>query len=271
MRTRLKRVVAGSVIVVAASVTALVVLLSPTEIHTVDHVIDGDTIVVHDQHGESLRVQLLGVDAPEPGSEIPFENCGSEQAKQYLESELPAGTPVQLRTGGTTIDDQGQLLAMVFRTKNQASVNELVTAQGHGIAVSNGGDTEWLDAVKKREGEAKAAHRGIHDPQLSCTPAAAVARINNDAQSYSPADIGSMSDEQLARLIGTADKWIAELDTIQGLPQNSLALQMAGSIPADEFNRLRIRTRTIRTRAADEQGKRIKEAARAAEQARAGE
>jgi hypothetical protein len=46
---------------------------------TVTSVVDGDTLNAQVAGGPALEVQLIGIDAPEPGE------CGADEAREYLE------------------------------------------------------------------------------------------------------------------------------------------------------------------------------------------
>ena len=48
--------------------------VAPDEV-TLDHVADGDTIVVKDSTGHKIKVRLIGVDAPELGTAASFQSA----------------------------------------------------------------------------------------------------------------------------------------------------------------------------------------------------
>ena len=56
---------------------------------TVTAVVDGDTVDAQVTGGPALEVQVIGIDAPEPG------DCGGEQATDYME-DLALGRAVTL-------------------------------------------------------------------------------------------------------------------------------------------------------------------------------
>jgi micrococcal nuclease len=91
---------------------------------TVDHVSDGDTIVLTD----GRHVRLVQIDAPE----LPEHECYAMQSARALSVLLPPGTPVEIVTDPALdrVDRFGRTLAYV--EKGGANVNlELVR---HGAA-----------------------------------------------------------------------------------------------------------------------------------------
>lgn len=77
--------------------------VSPADIQfVVDRIIDGDTLVL----ATGQRIRLQNIDAPEETF------CGYDQAKQQLESLLPAG--VSLHLTGDYVDRDGRRIALVY-------------------------------------------------------------------------------------------------------------------------------------------------------------
>lgn len=72
-------------------------------LHTVERVVDGDTIVLEDKS----IVRLLLINAPE------LDQCFGPEAKQELQT-LVLGKKVRLQKDSTTMDDNGRLLRYVF-------------------------------------------------------------------------------------------------------------------------------------------------------------
>lgn len=97
---------------------------------TLRRVIDGDTIEVTNEHGETEQVRLVGIDAPElnAGTGLPPE-MGAEEAKARLAELLgPAGSSLlierekdPLSPTGYKTDDYGRTLAVVYQ--NGINVN----------------------------------------------------------------------------------------------------------------------------------------------------
>jgi endonuclease YncB( thermonuclease family) len=124
-------------------------------------VVDGETIVAHDMATkENLRVRLIGVDAPAPGTP------GGEEAKgtllRMLEETCP-GCPVMLALeletpGERPRDAEGRLLAYVLAGKDVNMNVEMVRA-GRARRAPSGG--RYAAALREAEDEARAARRGL--------------------------------------------------------------------------------------------------------------
>jgi micrococcal nuclease len=117
----------------ASALIALVVPLTvagtaePRENATyrVDHVVDGDTIEL--RNGQ--RVRLVQIDAPE----VFFgKECYGPQASATTKRLLPPGTRVRLAVEPATesVDDYGQLLRYVIRSRDALNLNLRLVALG---------------------------------------------------------------------------------------------------------------------------------------------
>ena len=97
---------------------------SPTGLVAVDHVADGDTIVVEGD----VRVRLVQIDTPEVYGE---PECFGEQASAETKRLLPAGTKVRLVRDPATddVDAFGRLLRYVVRADG-LEVNLRLVADG---------------------------------------------------------------------------------------------------------------------------------------------
>lgn len=82
---------------------------------TVVRVIDGDTVDVRVGH-QVRRVQLLDINAPEPGQ------CWADTATRRIAWRLPVGSRVKLQQDGPARDSAGRYLAYVW-TARGALVN----------------------------------------------------------------------------------------------------------------------------------------------------
>lgn len=105
----------------------------PRELHTVEKVVDGDTIDVADENGTVVRVRMLGVDAPDVGHTGERSECGAEEATVFLSEQLPAGTPVYLVSDleAGTEDRDGRLLRYV-EIEDSTDIGRLVLSEGYG-------------------------------------------------------------------------------------------------------------------------------------------
>lgn len=96
---------------------------------TVSEVIDGDTIeVVLNQ--QSLRVRLLGIDAPESvHPQLPIQ-CFGPEASAALSDLLPPGTQVELKRDIQAKDHFDRFLLYVFRADDGLFINQWLVENG---------------------------------------------------------------------------------------------------------------------------------------------
>jgi endonuclease YncB( thermonuclease family) len=114
------------------AVVALVLLVAATGANSsqlvtyrIDHVTDGDTVVL--RNGE--RVRLVQIDTPE----VSFgAECYGRQASATTKRLLPEGSRVRLDAEPATdrVDDFGRLLRYVVRTSDGVNVNIALVAIG---------------------------------------------------------------------------------------------------------------------------------------------
>lgn len=109
---------------VVAAVAAPSAATAPP-VYRVDHVTDGDTIVL--QNGQ--RVRLVQIDTPEVYFGI---ECYGRRSSAATERLLPEGTRVRLLPEPATdrVDDFGRLLRYVIRVRDGVNVNLSLVAQG---------------------------------------------------------------------------------------------------------------------------------------------
>ncbi len=87
-------------------------------VYRIDHVSDGDTVVL--RNGQHIR--LVQIDTPE----VYFEpECYGSQASAMTKRLLPSGTPVRLYPEPATdrVDQYGRLLRYVVRARDGLNVN----------------------------------------------------------------------------------------------------------------------------------------------------
>lgn len=77
---------------------------------TIDHVIDGDTVVFEG----GARVRLVGIDTPELGQDGRPDDPGAAAARDWLALRLRAGTPVLAAADAENRDRHGRLLRHLF-------------------------------------------------------------------------------------------------------------------------------------------------------------
>jgi micrococcal nuclease len=124
---------------------------------TVTHVVDGDTIDVLMKSGSTVRVRLLGIDAPEV--EGPSESFGLA-AKNYAKARCE-GQVVTLRLDELQRDHDkyGRLLAYVYLPSNELLNESLVR---DGMAFSHRRfQCDLSSQLDAAESEARKAGRGL--------------------------------------------------------------------------------------------------------------
>lgn len=133
----------------------------------VEHVYDGDTIRVT-LDGESTRVRLLNIDAPEEPRDGEPGECLAGDATGFLEVLLPPGTEVRLVQDEVPYDQYGRLLAGVYA--DGTLVNAELARAGLVRPVVFDGNTRFLPAVEEALDEAEDAGLGMFDPRAECPP-----------------------------------------------------------------------------------------------------
>ena len=126
----------------------------------VEHVVDGDTIVVT-RAGVEERVRLLGVDTPETvHPNKPVEAFG-KQASEHLHALLDGAT-VRLEhpDGSDTRDHFDRLVAYVYRQPDDLLINLEIVRDGYGHALTEF-PFDGLDQFIAAEQEAREARRGL--------------------------------------------------------------------------------------------------------------
>lgn len=125
-----------------------------TELHRVQRVIDGDTILLAPE-----RIRLIGADTPETvHPKRPVEPWGPE-ATQFTKDFL-AGGKVRLEFDGPSRDKYGRMLAYVWvgdRMLNEELIRTGLATAELGYPYSSA----MKDRFRRAEDEARAARRGI--------------------------------------------------------------------------------------------------------------
>jgi micrococcal nuclease len=105
-----------------------------TPVALVERVVDGDTVVVR-VDGRSVKVRLIGVDAPESADpRKPVERFAHESAA-FLR-RLVEGKHVRLayEPAGAKVDRYGRTLAYLYRVDDDLFVNRALVAKGYAFA-----------------------------------------------------------------------------------------------------------------------------------------
>jgi len=125
---------------------------------TVVSVADGDTLTVKDG-GQTVKIRLLGIDAPEIAHGATPAGCGGPEAKDALVAMLPRGTAVSYVTDpiADQVDQYGRVLAYVA-TDGVPDVALALLEQGRAEAWVPSGEphpTRWntyVTAQRKAQG-----------------------------------------------------------------------------------------------------------------------
>ncbi|WP_448860493.1 thermonuclease family protein [Corynebacterium propinquum] len=133
-----------------------------TQMATVAHVIDGDTIRVSKPgEQETTRVRLLNIATPEIGKE-----CYAEQAQHFLEELIPEGTRVRLEYDQEPTDHYGRELAGVY--VDDTLVNKEVAAAGLAVSIVVEPNDRFYRDIEEAVASAKRGQRGVYAPDSGC-------------------------------------------------------------------------------------------------------
>jgi micrococcal nuclease len=130
---RLRPVAAAAAVAATASCAGGSPPAAPTapDQAIVEHVIDGDTIVVRLADAGEEHVRLIGIDTPEVEHEDLTAECYGPEAADALKALLPEGTTVRLERDVEPRDRFGRLLAYVFRADDELFVNVAMAETGY--------------------------------------------------------------------------------------------------------------------------------------------
>ncbi len=142
----------------------------------IEQVEDGDTVVAR-LDGESKRLQLLGIDAPEDTDNAKLQHdlqvTGlepeallqlGEQATQHLRTLLTPGQEVTLAGELQRRDRYGRIPVMLYATGEQ-SVNEVMVGDGYAVVLGRYPlDAKLKTRLEVLESEAITDRRGLWGP-----------------------------------------------------------------------------------------------------------
>lgn len=123
----------------------------------VDHVVDGDTLVLRD----GRHVRLIGINAPEIGHRDRAGEPLGGVARTELARLLPSGGEVFLQPGSEARDHYGRYLAHVFQAASAGSVEAQLLQQGLAQQVFVPPNLALADCLRGAEASARKAGRGI--------------------------------------------------------------------------------------------------------------
>lgn len=132
----------------------------------VERVVDGDTIDVM-VDGREERVRLTGIDTPEIAHDAfgdrPANDaeCFAAEATNFVESLIPAGTPVRLERDIVGRDDYGRVLAYVYRADDGIFVNYEIVRQGYAQPLTIPPNVTFADLMVEAARDAEADDTGL--------------------------------------------------------------------------------------------------------------
>lgn len=123
-------------------------------VHSLDKVVDGDTIDVTIDLGfdirYSSRVRLAGIDTPESRTRDLEEKAMGLEAKEYLKERLKKSSKIVIKTEKLdSTGKYGRILGWLFLDDEVNSVNNQMILKGY--AWEYGGDTKDKDLQKLRD------------------------------------------------------------------------------------------------------------------------
>jgi micrococcal nuclease len=124
---------------------------------TVDHVIDGDTIVLADD----AHVRLIGIDTPEVAGPYTRAECFGQRATAFARKLLPDGQDVGLELDAEERDRHGRLLAYVYRARDGLFVNAEMVRKGYAFALTVPPNVEHADELRRLAERARERERGL--------------------------------------------------------------------------------------------------------------
>jgi micrococcal nuclease len=127
---------------------------------TVTRVVDGDTVELT-IGGQTERVRLVGLDAPESVSPTVPEQCYGAEASRSLRELLPAGTEVRLERDVEARDRYGRLLLYLYRAEDGLFVNQWLIASGLADAVTYEPNDAFHSSFEQARQEARGSGTGL--------------------------------------------------------------------------------------------------------------
>jgi micrococcal nuclease len=154
--------------------TMPVMVSAQAQDYTVENIEDGDTITIINLDGESRRIQLSGIDAPEDTEnaklKLDIRKKGlskealleiGEQATSFLKSEVAAGQKVTLQGDLSKHDKYGRIPAIVINEKSN-SLNLLMVREGYAILLTRYPLEETFKAnLEEAQHHARSNNRGL--------------------------------------------------------------------------------------------------------------
>lgn len=132
------------------------------DFYHVSEVVDGDTFWVQQQDGQTFKVRLIGIDAPETKNVFnkrkhPF----GEISKKYLDDLLKTNPFVRLQFDIDSLDQYGRTLAYVYLGSTNIMLNELLIEEGYAILMTIPPNVMFEKRFTDAQEKAKANQAGI--------------------------------------------------------------------------------------------------------------
>jgi micrococcal nuclease len=131
----------------------------------VEWVIDGDTVDAT-INGQTRRIRLLNIDAPEHNAHSGETECLGAAATAALRHLLPIGTSVRLGYDDVRHDTYDRLLAGIF--VGDTLINAEMAGAGLADAMVTGDNHRFLRQVVAASDDARRHQRGMHGPEGHC-------------------------------------------------------------------------------------------------------
>ncbi len=152
--------------------------------YIVENIEDGDTITIINLDGESRRIQLSGIDAPEDTEnaklKLDIRKKGlskqtlleiGELATSFLKSKVAAGQKVSLQGDLSQRDKYGRIPAIVINEKG-SSLNLLMVREGYAILLKRYPlEKKFKAALEEAQQHARSSNSGLwkSHPEIMAT------------------------------------------------------------------------------------------------------
>ena len=129
---------------------------SSDETVEIDHVIDGDTVILKD----GRHVRLIGIDTPEIGRDGRISDEGAHRARSYLVSLLQGNKNILLKFDSQRLDRYKRTLAHLFLPDGQ-NIQAVLLAKGLATPLTIPPNLNFLDCYLHHSNHAMASQQGL--------------------------------------------------------------------------------------------------------------
>ncbi len=150
---------------------------SPYETVEINHVIDGDTVVLSD----GRHVRLIGINAPEIGRDGRKSDEGAHPARNYLVSLLQGNKNILLKFDSQRLDRYKRTLAHLFLPNGQ-NIQALLLAKGLATPLTIPPNLIFLDCYLHHSNKAMALQQGLW--RLEQYKPISSTKLNSNTRSY---------------------------------------------------------------------------------------